>query len=114
MNEIELDGVEYLMGTDDEATEKANEMIEDSLWAFKADFLAGILECPTEAVQAIHDNGKCEDNNETIKNWLDDKLDILKEAAIDADGRGHFISSYDGQEHEFEISGTTFYAYRVN
>lgn len=30
------------------------------------------------------------------------------------DGRAHAISHYDGEEHEIEVDGQTFYAYRVN
>lgn len=114
MQEITLDGKEFLIGTDDEATECANERIEDSLWAFNASFLADHLGCPIESVQAIHENDQCEGNNEVFKEWLGDKLDDFKEAAIDADGRGHFIAGYDHEEHEIKIDGEIYYAYRVN
>lgn len=30
------------------------------------------------------------------------------------DGRGHSLSSYDGEEYEEEIGGTTYYIYRTN
>jgi hypothetical protein len=30
------------------------------------------------------------------------------------DGRGHFLSTYDGHENEFKYEGRTFYIYRVN
>lgn len=43
----------------------------------------------------------------------------FSESAIAADGRGHFLSSYDGEENEVsaeDIDGNpvTFYLYRTN
>jgi len=112
MNDMELDGIEYRVGTDEEATEAAHEAITESLWAFNADFLASHLNCPVESVQVIQSNDKCEDNNETFKNWLGDGLEDFCDDAISADGRGHFLNSYDGNETEFNFDGTTYYAYR--
>lgn len=115
---MEFDGIEYLVGTDDEATEYAREQIEQSLWAFNASFLASWLKCPEESVKAVQDNEKCEGNNETFATWLEEVngeswLEDFADDAISADGRGHFVSNYDGNEHEFTLDGTTFYAYRV-
>jgi hypothetical protein len=56
---------------------------------------------------------KCEGANDAILALIektDGGLDGFVEEAISADGRGHFLSSYDGNEnHE---SG--FYIYRTN
>jgi hypothetical protein len=41
-------------------------------------------------------------------------IDSLVEDAISADGRGHFLSSYDGDENEETVNGQTFYIYRTN
>lgn len=30
------------------------------------------------------------------------------------DGRGHSLASYDGEEHEEKVNGTTYYIYRIN
>ena len=30
------------------------------------------------------------------------------------DGRGHSLSSYDGNENEEDVNGTTYYIYRIN
>ena len=30
------------------------------------------------------------------------------------DGRGHCLSSYDGEEHEVQVNGEWFYIYRTN
>jgi hypothetical protein len=40
--------------------------------------------------------------------------DRWKEDALAADGYGHTLSSYDGEEHGVCIDGTYYYVYRVN
>lgn len=40
--------------------------------------------------------------------------DALIEDAIRIDGRGHFISGYDGEEHEERVNGVTYFIYRTN
>jgi len=107
---------DYLVLEDDEADEKATEYIKDSLWAFTPSFLSERTGLDEEVFKAIQDNGKCESNNDTILNLVEklDNLDDFVQAAISADGRGHFMSSYDGNENEETVNGTTFYIYRQN
>jgi hypothetical protein len=107
---------DYLVLTDEEADEKAKEYIKETLWAFNASFIAGEVDLDEEIIQAIHDNGKCEGNNDTIYNLIQKlgDFDSFVEEAIRADGRGHFMSSYDGNENEEEVNGTTYYIYRIN
>jgi hypothetical protein len=52
---------------------------------------------------------KCESSNEVITNSIKDMEEFIADA-IGADGRGHFISSYDGEEEE--LNG--FFIYRIN
>jgi len=106
----------YLVLTDSEADDKAKEYITDSLWAFTANFLSERTGLDAEVFEAIQSNGKCESNNDTIYNLVQklDDIDSFVDAAISADGRGHFMSSYDGNENEEEVNGTTFYIYRIN
>jgi hypothetical protein len=102
---------EYLVLTDSEADEKTREYILDSVWAFNPNFLAshakeGIDE---DVIKAIQDNGKCESNNKALTALLDD-VDHFVNDAIRSDGRGHFLSSYDGEENE----EGQFFIYRTN
>jgi len=41
-------------------------------------------------------------------------MDSFVQDAISADGRGNFLSSYDGDEQEIKIDGEYFYSYRAN
>lgn len=102
---------DYLVLTDDEADEKAAEYIKDSLWAFNASFIIEHSDLPWEAedmIKSFQEN-KCEGANETIAAMISN-IDEFIEAAIGADGRGHFMSSYDG--HEYEEGD--YFIYRIN
>lgn len=116
---FEIIGNEYKVLTDEEADEAARETIINELWAFNADFIITHTEfwntCTEnewhEAVKALEEMQRrlCESANAIIKALIAD-LDEFIEDAIDADGRGHFLSLYDGEEYE---SGE-FYIYRTN
>lgn len=105
----------YLVLTDDEANEKTKEYILDSIWAFRADFLAAHLKdgINQDVVELIQSNDKCEDNNEAIKSLIED-IDHFVSDAIACDGRGHFLSTYDGEENEINAGGKLYYIYRTN
>lgn len=111
------DGIHIVL-TDDEADEAAAEYIKESLWAFNPSFLAGVTGVDQEVFEAIQANNRCENNNEAILRLVGDDLDFLIEQAIGADGRGHFLNTYDGHEHEINVYDVTgrsqyFYVYRV-
>lgn len=103
----------YRVLTDEEADELAKEYILESVWAFNPSFLSGETGIDEEVFKAIQENGKCESNNDAILSCIDDE-DSFVDAAIRADGRGHFISMYDGNEDEQHTDFGTFYIYRVN
>lgn len=103
----------HIVLTDEEADEKAKEYILDSVWAFNPSFLAGETDIDREVFEAIQANNRCESNNEAILRLIEDE-DSFVESAIRADGRGHFITSYDGEEHEQKVGNITFFIYRMN
>jgi len=49
---------------------------------------------------------------ESIKDFIDE--DDFIEAVIEADGRGHTLSSYDGNENEISFDDEWYYIYRTN
>jgi hypothetical protein len=115
-----LDSGDYSLLTDSEADARTREHILDSVWAFKASFIAahardGVTE---EVIQSIQANDKCESNNPVILALIKD-VDAFVDDAIRSDGRGQFLSSYDGEEIEI-VSRTKsgknlyMYAYRHN
>ncbi len=102
---------EYLVMTDDEADEKAAEQIKDSAWAFNSSFLASYCDLPEEVFTAMQ--GKCEGANDAITKLIERSeggMDGFIEEAISADGRGHFLNTYDGNEDE----AGEFYVCRIN
>lgn len=113
---------DYIALTEEEADDKAKECILDSLWAFNSNFLSyetGFDEC---IFQALADNGHCENNNDAIYKLIeagDNGIDDFVATAISADGRGHFLNTYDGNEEEMnmkEYCGENLYifTYRMN
>lgn len=118
-NTFEVIGNEYKVLTDEEADEETKESILNSLWAFNAYFIlehtefyktAYNYECKkfTEALQQLQER-LCESANSIVKALISD-LDDFVQDAIDSDGRGHFISYYDGKETKYK----NLYIYRTN
>lgn len=101
---------EFYVLTDDEADEKAREYILDSVWAFNKDFLSCHTGVDSDIFELLQD--KCESANEPIKAMIKD-IDGFVADAIVSDGRGHFISFYDGVEHEVDLNDETFYIYKT-
>ena len=109
-NEFEEGGRSYLVLLDDEADQVAQERIKESLWAFNASFLASYTKLPQKIFEALQKDG--EGSNDTILQLIETQsnLEDFANDAVSADGRGHFIASYDFDENEEGI----FYIYRTN
>lgn len=104
---------DWLVCTDTEADEYAEEQIRETLWAFNAEFLAAHTPegVGAEEIESLRGD-RCESANPGVVALVEagSGMESLIEDAIGADGRGHFIGSYDFEEHE---SGG-FFLYRVN
>ena len=112
-------GANYAVLTEEQADAKAKEEILNSLWAFNADFV--ISHCKNcndmdqwefnSAVESLrHAQEECCENANGLVFALIDDIDEFVEDAIINDGRGNFISRYDGVENEQD----GFYIYRVD
>lgn len=111
------DGTEWKVLTEEEADKVACEVIRGSLWAFDADFI--VAHCETIAdyngakkvIEAMQLN-LCESCNDIVFFLIGGEagFEDFARDAIDTDGREHFITWYDGVEHE----AGDFYAYRIN
>lgn len=110
---------DYMVLTDEEANTAAKDYIKESLWAFNADFIIDHSDLPYESIEMIkgYQESKCEGANETIEALITD-IDEFVDDAICADGRGHFLNTYDDEENEITIKVKdkehTFYIYRIN
>jgi hypothetical protein len=111
----EIDGQEYAIGTDEEANSAARSYIEDSLWAFNANFIldcCGLDRSGAESLQNMQEKA-CEDANGFIASLIKrtGSIDHFVERAIQEDGRGYLLSRYDGEE--IELLGGKYYAYKL-
>jgi hypothetical protein len=109
---------EWAIGSDDDAQEAVTESIKQVLWAFRPSFILGCCGLPLELDEAIQawQEKECENCNDAIEQMIDRtcELDEFVRQALMSDGRGHFLSSYDGEEVELKTEAGTFYAYRIN
>ena len=112
--EVESEAGEYKVLTEDEADAEVRDYIEDILWAFNPSFLAGETGIDEEVFKPL--SNLCESANPAIKAIIDGTcgLDSFVEAAISADGRGHFLSHYDGVEEDIRVGEEYFLIYRIN
>ena len=116
---FEIIGNEYKVLTDAEADEETKNQIIDSLWAFNADFILQHTEFYNNSTdredKEFCDSLKqlqgsiCEGANSIVKALICN-IDEFVTDAIDADGRGHFLSFYD----ERELEQDEFFIYRTN
>ena len=115
IDEIDFDGGEWTICTYEQATNRAKDYILDSVWAFNASFLSSHTGIDEDAIQAIHDNNKCEGNNKLLLRLIKDEQAFIDDA-IGCDGLGHFLNSYDGEYIELgnDSNGVFWVAYRTN
>jgi len=98
---IDLDGdanESYMILTDEEADQKVEDHIRDTLWAFNSGFLVSHTDVDITVIEKLQ--SLYEDSNEAIFSLIKD-FDHFVDDAILSDGRGHFLASYDGAEEEY-------------
>jgi len=115
---------EYNVFTEEEREEKVTEYIKDSLWAFNTDFILSHVNFgrnyTDKAVKAFQKMQEelCEDANDLVLAMIKNLGNFVNDA-VKADGYGHFLSGYDGNENESSIINENdeiewLYIYRQN
>jgi len=117
------DREEYLVFTDAEANKECKERILEDLWAFRASYIIQymkgydklslqqdkVLIDTIEKIQEL----LCEGANPIIEAIIQN-MDSFIQDSIEADGRGHFLASYDNNENEVTYNRNIYYVYRRN
>lgn len=117
LDSFEFGREEWAVGSDDDAREAVRNYVEDSAWAFNSSFILGATGLPSAMGIALDKMKEdCEGANEAVVALISATcgMDHFVEEAIRCDGRGHFLSFYDGEEVELKTPVGTFYAYRIN
>jgi len=102
---------DYLVYTDEEADEAVREYIEETVWAFSPTFLQAHTGVDSDTIKQIQ-NTKLDSPNEVITAMIKD-FDAFVDDAVSSDSRGHFLSTYDGEEIQIQVDRTVYYIYRV-
>ena len=111
----------YLILDDDEADKYVQERILDDLWAFNTEFVIAHSridvdesneESITKALKKMQEK-LCEDATPIIRALLKNEEEFISDA-VEADGRGHFLSGYDNEENEVSYEDEAYYIYRQN
>ena len=114
----ECEKEDYLVCTDEEADEAVTNYIKESLWAFNADFILNVCGLDGSGVLALKNMQEtlCKDSNDFVLSLVRGTcgLEYFVECAVNVDGKGEFLSSYNGVENEFELDGEYYYIYRLN
>ena len=104
---------EYLVLTNEEADEVTKEAITELVQAFNKDFIiahSSALDYDKASEQIIEAiQQQCESGNNAMTKLIDN-MDEFIEDAISSDGRGHFLSGYDGEENQ----QGNYFIYRTN
>ena len=105
---ILINGEEYAVAAnEEEADNAAGQYIEDSICYFNPSFLAEHSDVPEEVFEFLANKGFS--NNDAYYQMIHDIDDFVYDA-IEADGRGHFLNSYDSEEYEIG----EYFLYRIN
>lgn len=96
--EEETNDGEYRVLTNYEADEAVDLNIKDLVWAFQAKFLEDYMPMKEKDILKMQ-GSMCEDCNDAFLSMIGDRIGEFVEEAVKADGRGHFLSSYDGKEN---------------
>ena len=99
VEELDIDDcydVDYYVLTDEEADEKWEESLDSY-----------IEECITPEIERLSEGAG------NLGYYVTFNEEMWKRDAR-MDGRGHSLSSYDGNENEETVENTTFYIYRIN
>lgn len=100
---FEIDAQEYLVLTDEEADARVKDYILETLWAFRPQFFLSFLgvydKYAAEAFEEMQGDA-CESANPLLLAMIKGREDEFVEDAVRADGRGHFLNTYDGEEYE--------------
>ncbi len=114
LRDEDLDSGDVTICDEDSADELVEDYIKETLWAFDALFMQCITGIDSAVFEALQP--QCERANQAVLSLIESTcgLDELVEQAVSADGRAHFLSTYDGEENEIDIDGETYFVYRTN
>ena len=110
---IEIDGDEYAVGSPEEAKRAVVEYCRDNIQHFTPEFLSDNSKFSALLFKKLQESGVFDSD---VYLELIDDIESFAEEAEAVDGRGHFLSLYDGEEIEVcdDEGIIVYYLYRIN
>ena len=114
-----VDGDEWLIHNDEGRKIDTRSYIEETVEYFNPTFLSRLTGISSNIFTVLQES-QITDTNKTILLLIKATcgMDKFVEEAVEADGYGHFLSPYDGEETEFSVMDgwdkINYYAYRIN
>lgn len=105
--EFYANDIESESASDDTYESRLAEEMAEAGVETKDEFIDYLVENAGSPAEYIKDNF----GEEFLKDHID--ADKAAEEVLNTDGRGHLLSSYDGEEVTHEFDGTTYYIYRI-
>lgn len=108
------DGEEWFAYEKSDVFAAARERVSSDLWAFTPQFLSRMTGLSIGVFLAL--GQLCEDSREAVQALVAHTcgIDEFVHEALDVDGYGHFLSTYDGLEVVVTVGKKMFYLYRSN
>jgi|WetSurMetagenome_2_1015567.scaffolds.fasta_scaffold666587_1 hypothetical protein len=92
------------------------ETIISTAWAFKPEFLAKLTGHSQVGFEELSKSNLCENLNEFYVTIINLTCGMKKfvDTAVETDGPGHYLASYDGIERKYKAGRVTYFIYRSN
>lgn len=113
-NSISSGSSEWVVFSDEDADDNIYEFIKNSLWSFRAEFISQVTGHDKDEILTLTCEGELKNDDLVMIVERSCGLKRFVNQAIKADGRGHFLSTYDGVEREVKVDGEYYYVYRTN
>ena len=118
-------GHEWIIGSDEQMQAWCSYEIKRSIWSFRPEYLMNFIneEYKLEPELVEYDNQdlmatlellveECEPASPILRAAISENMQDFINSAIRDDGRGHFLSRYNGEERSVKITGDIVYLYK--
>lgn len=122
--EFRSSGRMFMVLSQAEREQKALECIRESLWSFVPGWVADWMErngklrngeTVDDVTAMLQASAELYESGNAFRARLIEDVEKFAKDACEEDGYGHFLSTYDGEEYEYQAQdGSLYFVYRTN